>query len=353
MREDYSPDGDAWRALPHEEARSRAYRWGEDGLAGICDERGSLCLALALWNGRDRILKERLFGLDQPGGQPRRGRQGSLPLSRRRPEPRLPEDALPLSAGGLSLRRTRPRRSLGAGADDPEYEIEDTGIFDGDRFFDVTVEYAKADADDIHVVITALNRGPETAELHLIPQLWFRNIVVLAAPDRRAPRIALRQRRAAAWSASIRGSGRTASRSTGRRSCCSARTTPTCAAMAAQPDADGPYKDGLHAAIVDGDAAAVARGTRAPSSALHYALRARARRRAAGAPAARGRRVPRPRGRRRRIRGPAPRRGGGRLLRGRFRTGSTIADAARDLPAGRRRPDLVEAALPLRRARAG
>ena len=105
VREDYSADGDAWAYLPHDHARSRAYRWGEDGMAGFCDVEQRLCLALALWNGRDPILKERMFGLTGAAGQPRRGRQGVLVVPRRRSQPRLEPLALPLSTGGLPVRR--------------------------------------------------------------------------------------------------------------------------------------------------------------------------------------------------------------------------------------------------------
>ncbi|MBE7249696.1 MAG: glucosidase, partial [Actinomycetospora chiangmaiensis] len=174
VREDYSPCGNAWAALTHEDARSRAYRWGEDGLAGICDERGGLCLSLALWNGRDRILKERLFGLTNQEGNHGEDVKEVYHYLDAVPSHaylkmlyRYPQAAFPYA----DLVAENGRR----GREQPEYEIEETGVFDGDRFFDVTVEYAKADADDVHAVITALNRGPEPADLHLVPQLWFRN----------------------------------------------------------------------------------------------------------------------------------------------------------------------------------
>ena len=147
VREDYSPHGAAWEFFPHDHARSRAYRWGEDGIAGISDNHGRLCFALALWNGRDPILKERLFGLDRQRGQSRRGRQGVLLL------PRLDADALVHEVLSTSIRRRSfPTRGLveenraGAIAATLEFELMDTGVFDDDRYFDVVVEYAKADA---------------------------------------------------------------------------------------------------------------------------------------------------------------------------------------------------------------
>jgi hypothetical protein len=174
VREDYSPDGDAWGYFPHDLARSKAYRWGEDGLAGICDRYQVLVFAVALWNERDPILKERLFGV-----VPSEGNHGedvkeyyfyldSTPThsymkwlykypQREYPYTRLVEEN---------------RRRAGRG---PEFELIDTGIFDDDRYFDVFVEYAKAGPEDLAIRVTVWNRGPEPAPLQLLPQLWFRN----------------------------------------------------------------------------------------------------------------------------------------------------------------------------------
>ena len=135
VREDYSDDGDAWGSFPHDHARSRAYRWNEDGMAGISDIHHELCLALALWNGADPILKERMFGLTGPAGQPRRGRQGVLVVPRRAAQPRLAALALPLPAGRVPLRAGWSRRTAGAGEDDPEFELLDTGVFDDGRYW--------------------------------------------------------------------------------------------------------------------------------------------------------------------------------------------------------------------------
>ena len=174
VREDYSPDGDAWAYFPHDHARSRAYRWGEDGLLGITDREGRLCFALALWNGRDPILKERLFGLTNSQGNHGEDVKeyyfylDSTPdhcyckALYKYPQLEFPYDRL------ISENRKRTW-------DDPEFELIDTGIFDDSRYFDVFVEYCKASPNDILIRITAANRGPDTASLHLLPTLWFRN----------------------------------------------------------------------------------------------------------------------------------------------------------------------------------
>jgi len=174
VREDYSADGACWNYFPHDHARSRTYRWGEDGLLGITDREGRLCFALALWNGRDPILKERLFGLSGPEGNHGEDVKecyyylDSTPThSWMRALYKYPQAEYPY----LRLVEENRRR----GKLDPEFELEDTGIFDEDRYFDVFVEYAKASPDDLLIRITAANRGPEAAPLHLLPTLWFRN----------------------------------------------------------------------------------------------------------------------------------------------------------------------------------
>jgi hypothetical protein len=174
VREDYSPNGTAWEYFPHDHARSRAYRWSEDGLAGICDRRQFICFALALWNGRDPILKERLFGLT--GNEGRHGEDvkeyyfylDSTPThSYMKYLYKYPQYAFPYSA----LLDGNQRRSRA----DPEYELLDTGIFDQNRYFDVFVEYAKANVEDILIRITIVNCGPDAATLDLLPTIWFRN----------------------------------------------------------------------------------------------------------------------------------------------------------------------------------
>ena len=174
VREDYSPDGNAWSYLPHDHARSRAYRWGEDGLLGISDENGRLCFAIALWNERDPILKERLFGLTGPEGNHGEDVKevyvyldGTPTASYLRGLYRYPQAAFPYA----DLVAENGRR----GRADPEYELADTGVLDDRRFFDVIVEYAKAAPEDIVVRIAVTNRGPEAAPVHLLPTFWFRN----------------------------------------------------------------------------------------------------------------------------------------------------------------------------------
>jgi len=174
VREDYSADGNAWDYFTHDQARSRAYRWGEDGLAGFSDDKQRLCFALALWNGKDPILKERLFGLTNSEGNHGEDVKeyyfylDSTPThSYMKYLYKYPQAAYPYD----DLVKTNRGRSR----DEMEYELLDTGVFDQDRYFDVFAEYAKGGPEDILVQITAANRGPEKAELHLLPTLWFRN----------------------------------------------------------------------------------------------------------------------------------------------------------------------------------
>jgi hypothetical protein len=174
VREDYSAGGTAWEFFPHDHARSRTYRWGEDGIGGISDRHQMICFALAMWNGRDPILKERLFGLT--GNEGNHGEDvkeyyfyldstpthSSMKMLYKYPQARFPYEHLVEENG---------RR----GKDQPEFELLDTGVFAENRYFDVTVEYAKADVEDILIQITAVNRGPEQAMLQMLPTLWFRN----------------------------------------------------------------------------------------------------------------------------------------------------------------------------------
>jgi hypothetical protein len=174
VREDYSANGDAWNYLPFEHAHARAYRWGEDGIGGICDRHQHICFALSLWNQKDPILKERLFGLSN-----RQGNHGedvkeyyfyldATPTSSYlKYLYKYPQAPFPYE----QLRRENAQRNR----QQPEYELMDTGVFSENRYFDVFVEYAKASSEDILVRITAWNRGPDAAPLHLLPTLWFRN----------------------------------------------------------------------------------------------------------------------------------------------------------------------------------
>ena len=174
VREDYSPHGNAWDYFPHDHARSRAYRWGEDGIAGFSDREQRLCLAVALWNERDPILKERLFGLTN--GEGNHGEDvkelyyyldatpthSYLKMLYKYPQAEYPYTRL--------IEENRRR-----GSGQPEFELIDSGLFDSDRYFDVFVEYAQAEPGDLLLRITVENRGPEAAPIHVLPQLWFRN----------------------------------------------------------------------------------------------------------------------------------------------------------------------------------
>lgn len=174
VREDYSPKGTAWEYLPHDHARSRAYRWGEDGIAGLSDDKLILCFAISLWNGKDPFLKERLFGLT--GNQGNHGEDvkeyyfylDNLPShAYMKYLYKYPQNTFPYE----DLTTTNEKRNR----EEPEYELLDTGIFDENRYFDVFIEYAKNEPNDVYIKIDVINRGPEPAEIHLIPTLWFRN----------------------------------------------------------------------------------------------------------------------------------------------------------------------------------
>src|SRR5262249_44933218 len=174
VREDYSANGDAWSYFTHDEARSRAYGWGEDGLAGFSDDSGFLCMALTLWNGVDPILKERLFGLTNAEGNHGEDVKeyyfylDSTPThSYMKWLYKYPQQAYPYSDLVLTNRQ-RSRQ-------EPEYELLDTGVFTDDRYFDIFVEYAKASPEELLVRVSAANRGKDAAGLHVLPTLWFRN----------------------------------------------------------------------------------------------------------------------------------------------------------------------------------
>ena len=191
VREDYSADGEAWGYFPHDHARSRAYRWNEDGLGGICDFHQYLCFALSLWNGRDPFLKERMFGLT--GSEGNHGEDvkeyyfylDSTPThSYMKYLYKYPQAEFPYAR---LVQENRGRDKM-----QPEFELVDTGIFDEGRYFDVVVEYAKAEAEDILIRITVSNRGPEAAPIEVLPTLWFRNTWSWGRDDRR-PSIGARE----------------------------------------------------------------------------------------------------------------------------------------------------------------
>jgi hypothetical protein len=190
VREDYSPDGQAWDYFSHEQSRSRAYHWGEDGLGGICDDKQRLCFSVALWNGRDAILKERPFGLTNSEGNHGEDVKeyyfylDSTPThSYLKFLYKYPQEAYPY--------RQLAETSRGRNRNEWEYELLDTGVFEENRYFDVMIEYAKAAPEDLLIRITAFNRGPEAAALHLLPTFWFRNTWAWGGADG-APRPVLR-----------------------------------------------------------------------------------------------------------------------------------------------------------------
>ena len=222
------PLGHAWDYLPHDHARSRAYRWGEDGIAGFCDDHQYLCLSLALWNGRDPILKERLFGLTNSEGNHGEDVKELYYYLDATPTHsylkmlyKYPQAAFPYS----QLVEENRRR----GAEQPEFELLDTGLFDDDRYFDVFVEYAQGAPDDVLMQITAHNRGPDAAPLTLLPQLCCRNTWSwkpdVAKPSSSAGR--------AASKSGTPNLGRFGSISIAHRPCCSATTRPILAAYSA------------------------------------------------------------------------------------------------------------------------
>ena len=194
VREDYSEGGDAWGYLPHDHARSRAYRWNEDGLAGICDDQQRLCFALAFWNGADPILKERIFGLAGPQGN--HGEDAK--------EHWWYLDATPTHSW-MRWRYLYPQaefpyerlvaENAARGRLDPEFELVDTGVFDDDRYWDITADYAKAGPDDLCIRLRVRNAGPDAATLHVLPTLWFRNTWSWGLDDRQPGRSSTRTAR--------------------------------------------------------------------------------------------------------------------------------------------------------------
>jgi hypothetical protein len=266
VREDYSPHGNAWEHLSHDQARSRAYRWGEDGIAGWSDEGCRLCFALALWNERDPILKERLYGLT--GNEGNHGEDvkemyyylDATPThSYMRMLYKYPQAAFPYR------RLAEENRRRGKG--EPELELWETGAFDQDRYFDVHVEYAKAGSEDIVIRIVAHNRGPEAAPLHLLPQLWFRNTWSWGRSDAR-PRLRLDGARPLV-EATHAELGTYALHFEGAPEPLFTHNE-TNARKLWGAEAPGPFKDAFHDAVVGGRTDAVSAGREGTKAALHY-----------------------------------------------------------------------------------
>ncbi len=273
VREDYSAYGEAWDYFPHDHARSRAYRWGEDGIAGISDQEQRLCFALALWNGRDAILKERLFGLT--GSEGNHGEDckeyyfylDSTPThSYMKMLYKYPQGAFPYG----DLVETNRRR----GKEEPEYELVDTGIFAEDRYFDVVVEYAKAGPDDILVRASATNRGPDPAELHLLPTLWFRNTWSWGSEHGESPRPSLRRAdgRVRAVIAEHHELGQYTLTCEGGPELLFTENESNLQRLYGAPNAAPYVKDGIENAVLHGQTEAVNKAGRGTKAAAHYRM---------------------------------------------------------------------------------
>jgi hypothetical protein len=268
VREDYSDSGDAWAYFSHDQARSRAYRWGEDGLAGVSDDRQRLCFAVALWNGQDPILKERLFGLTN--SEANHGEDvkeyyfylDSTPThSYMKYLYKYPQAAYPYR----DLIETNQRRSR----QEFEYELLDTGVFDQDRYFDVVVEYAKASPEDLLVQITAHNRGPAPATLHVLPTLWFRN--TWSWGDQ-GPRPELRQSAAGVIAATHPELGERFLSCDGATALLFTENETNMERLFGSPNRTPHVKDAFHHYVVHGRRDAVNSANRGTKAAAHYPL---------------------------------------------------------------------------------
>jgi mannosylglycerate hydrolase MGH1-like protein len=268
VREDYSSDGNAWDFFSHDQSRSRAYHWGEDGLGGISDDKQRLCFALSLWNGRDSILKERLFGLTNSEGNHGEDVKeyyfyiDSTPThSYMKYLYKYPQREFPYR----DLVETNRRRSR----EEFEYELLDTGIFDDDRYFDVFVEYAKADAEDLLVRVTVHNRGPEAARLHVLPTLWFRNTWSWGVDDRKP---ALRKTGPGAIEASHHELGTYVLRCDGGPELIFTENETNTQRLWGQAPASPFVKDAFHSYVIEGRREAVNPASTGTKAAAHYEL---------------------------------------------------------------------------------
>ncbi len=270
VREDYSDNGDAWNYFSHDQARSRAYRWGEDGLAGVSDDKLTLCLAVALWNGKDPILKERLFGLTNSEGNHGEDVKeyyfylDSTPThSYMRYLYKYPQAAYPY-ARLVDANRSRGRNEF-------EYELLDTGVFDENRYFDVFVEYAKASPEDLLMQITVCNRGPEEATLHVLPQLWFRNLWSWDADEAR-PSLTKVTAADAARAVEARHPilGSYLWKCEGQPDLLFTENETNTQRVFGVPNRSPFQKDGFHRFLVDGDSSAVNPAASGTKAAAHY-----------------------------------------------------------------------------------
>jgi hypothetical protein len=268
VREDYSQDGNAWNYFSHDQARSRAYRWGEDGLAGISDDKQQLCFAIALWNGRDPILKERLFGLTNSEGNHGEDVKeyyfylDSTPThSYMKYLYKYPQREFPYR----DLVETNGRRSR----EEFEYKLLDTGVFDADRYFDVFVEYAKADPDDILIRVSVHNRGPEMANIYVLPTLWFRNTW---SWEQGATRPLLRQSAEGTIVASHPQLGDRIMYCEGNQGLLFTENESNASRLWGQPNPSPYVKDAFHNYVVSGKQEAVNPSGTGTKAAAHYCL---------------------------------------------------------------------------------
>ncbi len=268
VREDYSENGDAWNYFTHDQARSRAYQWGEDGLAGISDDKQRLCFALALWNERDPILKERLFGLTNSEGNHGEDvkeyyfyidstpSHSYMKYLYKYPQREFPYGDL------IEKNRTRSREEF-------EYELLDTGIFDDDRYFDVFLEYAKNSPEDILIRINVHNRGPESARLHLLPTLWFRNTWSWGGDDEKP---VLRAVGPNSIQASHRDLGQYWLYCDGDTELLFTENESNLQRLRGEPNQSPYVKDAFHAYILSGQSAAVNPAKTGTKAAAHFVL---------------------------------------------------------------------------------
>ena len=268
VREDYSENGNAWDYFTHDQARSRAYRWGEDGLGGLCDDKQRLCFALALWNERDPILKERLFGLTN--SEANHGEDvkeyyfylDSTPThSYMKYLYKYPQREYPYR----DLIETNRRRSR----EEFEYELLDTGIFDDDRYFDVFVEYAKEGPEDVLIRITVHNRGPEAARLRVLPTLWFRNTWSWGEDDRKP---SLREAGPGVIQATHHELGEYWLHCDGAPELLFTENESNAQRLWGQPNASPYVKDAFHAYVISGQGEAVNPAKTGTKAAAHYVL---------------------------------------------------------------------------------
>jgi hypothetical protein len=270
VREDYSRDATPWEYFPHDHARSRAYRWNEDGLLGMCDRHQHICVALALWNGRDPFLKERLFGVTNPEGNHGEDVKECYFYLDNTPTHsyvkalyKYPQAAFPYA----SLVTESQRRGRGDG----EYELLDTGVFEADRYFDVQVEYAKADAEDILIRYTVTNRGPDRACLDVLPTIWFRNTWSWSSESRK-PELRRRDGATPAIELDDATYGRRWLSCVGAQSLLFTDNETNCQRLFGSPNPNPYVKDAFHRVVVERDQAATNPLERGTKAAAWYAL---------------------------------------------------------------------------------